>query len=108
MGLPVLFGVTNATSGAVNELVSGMTLPVATSSGTCPTSFDDIVNNALSFGYDSIAGCLVSLSRQELKDFCCTGASGSCLDNAQSTELNASPYINEATGRPFFLNVTDG
>jgi hypothetical protein len=106
--MPVLFGALNATVDVVNQLETGMTLPAVGSSMACPNSFEDIVKIPLKFGYDSISGCLMHLSRQELKDFCCTGASGSCLDNSKTSQLRDSLYVNEATGRPYFLNITAG
>ncbi len=97
----------NRSVDTVNELVSGMTLPT-TNNQLCPQSFVDTQKSTVNFGYDSISGCLMSLSRQQLKDFCCSGASGSCMDNAQNQILYDSPFVDKSTGRPYFLNVTEG
>eukprot|EP00981_Chlorochromonas_danica_P014722 scaffold8708_cov179-Ochromonas_danica.AAC.3 len=83
MGRPVLFGNKNLSANVINELVEGFMLP------------------------GPVLGCSLTFNRQQLKNFCCTGASGSCLDNADTSTLQTSPYVSNG-GLPFFLNVSTG
>lgn len=103
LGMPVLFGSLATT--VVNERIEGLTLPQ--SAVSCPTSLSGRSLTTSSFGYDTLSGCSVRFTRQELKDFCCKGASGSCLDNADDSFLQDSPYVS-STGVPYFLNFTTG
>jgi hypothetical protein len=107
MGAPVLYGFPNGSS-FINELLTGMTVPVSTSTNVCPTSVSEIVDTVTSFGYDSITGCSMNFNRQQLIDFCCTGAPGTCLDNSVIQTIQSSPFIDKSNGHPFFLNFTDG
>jgi hypothetical protein len=107
MGAPVLYGYPNGTS-FISELVTGMTVPVSTSTNVCPTSVSEILDTATSFGYDSITGCSMNFNRQQLINFCCTGAPGTCLDNSVIQTIQSSPFIDKSNGHPFFLNFTEG
>lgn len=108
MGKPVLFGFQNGSGTSVQELVEGLTVPITTGVGLCPDGSEAVSTSATSFGYDTISGCRLVLNRQQLKDFCCTGASGSCMDNSLSSLLYDSAYINKANGIAYFLNITPG
>ena len=108
MGKPILFGFQNSSNNAVNEFVEGLTLPISTGYGICPDASEALLKSATTFGYDSISGCRLLLTRQELKDFCCAGAGGSCLDNALNSVLFDSQYVNKANGIAYFLNFTPG
>lgn len=104
IGLPVLYAYTNGS--VMAELKTGLTLPKS-SSGLCPTSSSSLESAATAFGYDTISGCTLQLTRQQLKDFCCTGAAATCLNNAFSTSLNISEYTS-SKGLPNFLNFSIG
>ncbi len=106
LGKPVLYGFANSTK-TIDELISGLTAPISTASNVCPTSTSTIVKNPTAFGYDSVTGCTMHLTRQQLIDFCCTGAPGTCLDNSVYSVKEQSPYTS-STGRPYFLNFTQG
>jgi hypothetical protein len=106
MGKPVLYGFLNGTN-VISELISGLTVPVAGSSNVCPTNPSQILKTTTSFGYDSITGCLMNLNRQQLINFCCSGAPGSCLDNSDSSVTGSTPF-STSSGHPFFLNFTQG
>jgi hypothetical protein len=106
MGKPVLFAQFNGST--MKEFVDGLTIPTATTTGGCPTSFEEVVKTTTRFGFDSLSGCLLSLTRQQLKDFCCTGAAGSCVDNAQSSVLENSQFVQSSSGLAYFLNVSHG
>jgi hypothetical protein len=106
MGKPVLYGFLNGSS-VINELISGLTVPVAGSSNVCPTNPSQTAKTTTSFGYDSITGCSMNFNRQELINFCCSGAPGSCLDNSDSSVTGFTPF-SASSGHPFFLNFTQG
>jgi hypothetical protein len=84
--------------------------------GQCPSSSVNslisssaVASISTAFGYDTMTGCTVTLTRSQLKDFCCTGASsGTCLANSFSTDISESPYISVSSGLPYFLNFTAG
>lgn len=106
LGLPVVYGYLSGT--IIDELVTGLTTPVALGKGTCPSASDDINTVSTAFGYDTIAACSVALNRQQLKDFCCTGASGTCSSSSTTSTFGTSEYVSTTTGLAYFLNFTQG
>ncbi|RYH30911.1 DUF1619 domain-containing protein [archaeon] len=104
-GLPVLFGYRDNT--IINSLVDGLSISSLTPpQSTCPTSIADLSSLSILFGYDTITGCTVPLTREDLRSFCCTGAGGSCLGGGASL-ITPSPYTSDQ-GLPVFLNFTAG
>lgn len=111
----------------INELIRGLEIPSTAISALsrCPrseimaTSTSSTGNNTneavpgsdinaqlqqVLFGYDIASGCTLSLSRQELIDFCCAGAQGCTASSGDS----ASPYSDPTTGLPYFFDFTPG
>ena len=107
MGFPVLYGFANGTK-LIKELTTGLTVPTSTSSNVCPEDYSSVTTTSTSFGYDSITGCSMNLNRQQLINFCCTGAPGTCLDNSVIQNIQNSPFVSSTNGRPYFLNFTNG
>jgi hypothetical protein len=105
MGMPVLYGVLNGS--VMAELVQGFTLPIPSASMMCPTSIEGLDATAVAFGYDSITGCNLRFTRQQLKDFCCQGAGSACLDGAFTSDLQPSAFAS-SSGQPYFLNFKTG
>jgi hypothetical protein len=103
-GLPVLSGQRNGS--VIDQSKTGFSVPYSTS-GSCPTTSDTIQTLATAFGYDTLTGCTLRLTRDELRDFCCTGASGACLANSFVAQVSTpSNYVDSATGLAHFLNVS--
>lgn len=97
----MLFGKLNGS--VIAETVSGLTLPYSI---TCPTlsTVASLSSVSSAFGYDTITGCTLSLTRSALRDFCCTGAAGSCLANAFAPDAaTTSDYVDVASGLAYFL-----
>jgi hypothetical protein len=105
-GLPVLFGYQNS-SNEIQEFVRGLTLQYPSQSSTCPVSSVDKNFVPIGFGYDAVTGCVMKLSKEDLRSFCCTGASGSCLDGSGVGSIESSPFVS-SIGIPFYLNFTEG
>lgn len=116
-GKPVLYGYLDGSNDWIRELQDGyavasslgsfdISTPSAFGSGQCPTSDFSAapgIYNGLTkveFGYDFTSGCTVSLTREEMVDFCCTGSD---LCSASSQSLYTS-----SNGIPYFFNVTSG
>lgn len=108
MGFPVIFGYLNGD--VIDEVVTGLTIPSVPMDGRCPADATSLQTTPTAFGYDTITGCALSLTRDQLREFCCTGAPGSCLANSYvSTLASTTPFSDPTSGIPFFLNVsTDG
>jgi tectonic-1/3 len=106
LGLPVVYGYLSGT--VIDELVSGLSLPHATGKGICPTGSDNINTISTAFGYDTIAACSVALNRQQLIDFCCTGAPGTCSSSSTTSTFSNSEYVSTSSGLAYFLNFTQG
>jgi len=95
IGKPVIYG--TKSSSIIEEWTTGLTIPSAlisqTSSytgttfpsvSTCPvaadiTSGQGLGYNSINFGYDVSTGCMLSLTRSDLKDFC--QGTGSYIDS---------------------------
>jgi len=104
--MPVLFGLLNSTN-VIEEVVNGLSIQGPIGASACPKSIYDLTTTFASFGYDTITGCTLHLTREQLKDFCCTGAPGSCLDGSATANIKNSPFVS-SSGLPFFLNFTSG
>lgn len=103
-GLPVLLGYRNGS--VIAETIEGFTVPYA-SKGSCPRNDDAVEQFVTAFGYDTLSGCTLTLKRDDLRDFCCTGASGACLAHSFVSQVAApSVYVDPATGLAHFLNVS--
>lgn len=105
-GLPVLYGYLNS-SNEIQEYVSGLSIQYPFLTSMCPISPVEKNFVPIGFGYDAVTGCILKLSKEELRSFCCSGASGSCLDGSAAGGIQNSPYVS-STGIPFYLNFTDG
>ena len=96
MGLPIPFGKSSQQSTAI-ESTSQLSIPSARNLlDMCPTKslMGKLEHDAIEFGYDSAAGCILSLNRIELMNLCCQGMS-SCS--------GSSPYTDPNTGVPYFF-----
>lgn len=103
-GLPVLLGQLNGS--VIAQTISGFSVPYS-SQGNCPRNDETVQQLPTAFGYDTLTGCTLSLTRSQLRDFCCTGASGACLARSFVSQVTTpSEYVNAGTGVAHFLNVS--
>jgi tectonic-1/3 len=113
MGKPVVIGGLVAASGSTLATigmstdglqVSSPMLPYDSTnpnnfgSGKCPNAANVKGWQTVGFGYDMVTGCQLELSRQALKNLCCTGSSDCTPDQATT-------YADTTSGIPHFLSL---
>jgi hypothetical protein len=102
IGKPVLYGTESNNQIAMVESGLAVLKPPLQSLAKCPTleSIENFEKEVLSFGYDQLASCVLSLNRSELKSFCCEGAS--------LCDVTTNSVYSQATGVPIFLSQISG
>ena len=62
-GLPVLFGVVNSSTTAVDQVAAGLAIQSPGLTGQCPTGAQGSESMVVEFGYDVSSACLFSVNR---------------------------------------------
>lgn len=106
MGSPIVFGIANNTGSRVNEVIGGLKIPstlavfekqsnlmAESPLSTCPSNGTVASAVQVLFGYDVSSSCILSLTREQLKEMCCQGSTGCTAGVSDYSDASGLPYM---------------
>jgi hypothetical protein len=106
MGSPIVFGVANNTGSRVSEIIGGLKIPsplavfekqsnlmAGSPLSTCPSNGTVASAAQVLFGYDVSSSCILSLTREQLKEMCCQGSTVCTAGASDYSDASGLPYM---------------